>query len=156
MKKVIWMSSAMLIATLAGCATDEMSSNQATGMVLGGLTGGLIGSAFGKGDGKVVAVGVGTLLGAVIGSNIGAKMDQNDRAMAEQAADKAAQAPIGEEIRWNNSQSGNSGSAKTIKIGADAQGHECRQIQQQITVEGKTDVILVDICLIDNHWVVAS
>lgn len=155
MKKVIWMSGAMLMATLAGCA-DEMSSNQTTGMVLGGLTGGLIGSAFGKGDGKVVAVGVGTLLGAVIGSNIGAKMDQNDRAMAEQAADKAAQAPVGEEIRWNNSKSGNSGSAKTIKIGTDAQGHECRQIQQQITVEGKTDVILVDICLIDNHWVVAS
>ena len=153
MKKQIWMSSLLLAAALAGCAE---SNNQTSGMILGGVTGGLIGSAFGSGDGKAVAVGVGAVLGAVIGSNIGAKMDQNDRGMAEQAANKAAQAPVGQEIRWNNAGSGNSGSAKTIKVGANAQGYECRQIEQQVTVEGKTDVILVDICLIDQHWVVAS
>ncbi len=153
MKKIKWISSLMLIAMLSGCVE---SNSQTSGTILGGIAGGLAGSAFGHGDGKAVAVGVGAVLGAMIGSNIGSKLDQNDQAMAEQAANKAAKAPIGQEIRWNNDKNGNSGSAKTIKIGVNSNGQECRQIEQQVTIEGKTDVVLIDICLIDNHWVSAS
>jgi surface antigen len=153
MKKTKCISGLMFLAMLSGCAE---SNSQTNGVILGGIAGGLAGSAFGTGGGKAVAVGVGAVLGAMIGSNIGAKMDQDDRVMAEKAANKAAQAPIGQEIIWSNDKSGNSGSAKTIKVGVNAHGAECRQIEQQVTIEGKTDVVLVDICLIDNHWVSAS
>jgi surface antigen len=153
MKKQQWFSMFILSLTLAGCA---QSHNQTSGAIMGTLAGGLVGSAFGSGDGKALAVGVGAVLGAVIGSNVGEKMDQNDRAMAESAANKAAKSPIGQEITWNNSSTGHSGSAKTVQLGRDSQGHECRKIEQQVTVDGKTDVILVDICLINDHWVVAA
>ncbi len=153
MKKQLWIGPILLAAALAGCVA---SNSQTSGTILGGLTGGLVGSAFGKGNGKTAAVGIGAVLGAVIGSNIGANMDQNDRDLAETAAHNAARAPIDQEIHWNNTNSGHSGLAKTIKIGTNAQGDECRKIEQQVTIDGKTDVILIDICLIDRHWVVAA
>jgi len=149
----------MIASLLTGCMYSSDSNNnknQESGMVLGGIAGGLIGSAFGKGDGKAAAVGVGVLLGAIIGSEMGAKMDQNDRAMAEHATNQAAQAPIGQSIQWHNDANGHSGSAKTVKVGTDSQGHECRKIEQQVTIDGKTDIITIDICLIDNHWVSSS
>ncbi len=138
----------------AGC--DASNSNQTTGILLGGATGALLGSTIGNGDGKSAAIGIGAVLGALVGSQIGAKMDQNDRAMAQDAADKAAYAPVGQEITWSNSQSGHRGSAKSVQSGVDSQGHTCRKIEQQVTVEGKTDLIVVDVCMIDNHWVVVS
>lgn len=153
MKQQQWMSILLLGASFAGCAQTD---NQNTGLIMGGVTGGLIGSAFGSGSGKAAAVGIGAVLGAIIGSNVGAKMDQNDRVMAEDAAGAAARAPVGEEITWRNTNTGHSGSAKTVQLGTDAQGNECRKIEQQVTVDGKTDIILVDICLINNHWVAAA
>jgi surface antigen len=127
-------------------------------MVIGGVTGGLIGSAFKNGDGKTsaAAVGIGAVLGAVIGSNIGKSMDEHDKKMAEQAASEAVQSPVGQKVEWNNPNTGNSGSAKTLRIGKDSSGHECRQIEQEITVNGKSDVVQMTVCLIDDHWVVSS
>jgi len=138
----------------AGC--DNSNSNQTTGLLLGGATGALLGSAIGDGNGKSAAIGIGAVLGALVGSQIGSKMDQNDRSLAQDAAEKAATGPVGQEITWSNNQSGNKGSAKSLQSGVDSQGHTCRKIEQQVSVDGKTDLIVIDVCLIDNHWVVVS
>jgi surface antigen len=83
-------------------------------------------------------------------------MDEKDRMMAEQAVHKAAQGTVGEKIIWSNEKTGNSGSAKTIKIGTDKDGHACRQIEQELTIDGKTEVVIIHVCqLNDGHWVVA-
>lgn len=136
----------------SGCTNN----NQTNGAVIGGITGGLVGSAFGKGTGKVVAVAVGAATGAFIGSQIGAKMDETDHKLAEHAVHKATLSPVGEKIVWSNEHTGHSGSAKTIKVGTDKEGHSCRQIEQELTIEGKTEVVVVSLCRMnDGHWVVA-
>lgn len=142
------------LVALTGCESDK----QNTGMLLGGVSGALIGSAFNTSDGSTsaAAVGIGAVLGAVIGSSIGKKMDDQDKQMAEQAASQAVKAPVGEKIEWENPNTGHSGSAKAVRIGHDAQGNECREIEQEITVDGKSDVVDMTVCLIDGHWVVAS
>jgi surface antigen len=151
-KEITTLLLASLIA-LTGCTND----NQTNGAVIGGITGGLIGSAFGKGDGKIVAVAVGTLSGALIGSSIGAKMDEKDRHLSDKAVQQATHAHVGERIIWNNDSNGHYGSAKTIKIGVDKDGRPCRQIEQEINIDGKKEIVIIDIVqMSDGHWVVAQ
>jgi len=143
----------MSALVLTGCASD----NQNTSMVIGGITGGLVGSAFGKGSGKAAAVGIGVLAGAFIGSQIGAKMDANDHKYAEQAAQQATRANIGDKIVWSNNSNGHFGSARAVKEGADTNGNPCRQIEQEITIDGKTEKVMLNVCKLKNgQWVVAE
>lgn len=152
-QKVGALALASLVA-LGGCDY----SNQTTGMLLGGASGALIGSAFNNSDGttSATAVGIGAILGAVIGSSIGKKMDDQDKQMAEGAASEAVKSPVGEKIEWSNPNTGHSGSAKTVRVGHDSEGNECREIEQEINVDGQSDVVDMTVCLIDGHWVVAS
>lgn len=142
------------LVALTGCEGDKQTS----GMFLGGISGALIGSAFKTGDGSTsaAAVGIGAVLGAVVGSSIGKKMNDQDTKMAENAASDAVKAPVGQKVEWSNPNTGHSGSAKTLRVGKDAQGHECREIEQEITVDGKSDIVDMTVCLIDGHWVVSS
>lgn len=154
MKKKLTGLALATLMVLVGCEGDKQTS----GMLLGGVSGALIGSAFNNKDGKTsaAAVGIGAVLGAFIGSSIGKKMDEQDKKMAESAASEAVQSPVGQKVEWNNPNSGHSGYAKTVRVGQDSQGNECRQIQQEINIEGKSDVVDMTVCQIDGHWVVAS
>jgi len=142
----------VMAMALSGC-TNNYQNN---GMVLGGITGGLVGSAFGSGDGKAAAVGIGVLTGAFIGSQIGAQMDARDRQLADQAAQQASRANVGEKIVWQNSDNGHYGSARTVKVGTDKDGNNCRMIEQEITIDGKTEKVMLNVCQTkDGSWVVA-
>jgi surface antigen len=137
MRKFMMILTAVSFLALTGC-TDS-GPKQTFGTLGGGALGGLAGSQIGSGSGRLVAVGVGTLLGAVAGSEIGKSLDRADRLAANNAAQQSFNAPVGEEIRWNNPDSGNRGSVVTTRDGHRSNGQYCREYQQKVVVGGKTE-----------------
>lgn len=116
------------------------AANKTTaGTLLGAVGGGLLGSQVGGGKGKLVAVGAGTLLGAFIGKSVGESLDRADVNYANQAQTRAHAAPIGQQISWNNPESGHSGTITPRREGTDAGGNYCREYQQTVQVGGKTE-----------------
>lgn len=138
MRKTVLMSFVVMGLALAGCQTDNWGSKQTVGTGLGAVAGGLAGSQMGKGSGRLWATGAGVLLGALVGSEVGASLDQADRMYMQQAQTKAYSAPIGEQIAWNNPESGNSGTYVAVKDGTSkTSGRYCREYQQTVTVGGQ-------------------
>lgn len=130
------------VALLSGCATSGGGFNldkSDIGTVLGGVGGGLLGSTIGGGSGKTVAIIAGTLIGAWVGREVGASLDRADQAHAQQAFNQASTGPVGNTVRWNNPQSGNSGSFRPVRDGYDTQNNYCREYQTTVTVAGKTE-----------------
>ena len=109
------------------------------GTVLGGIGGAVLGAQFGKGTGQLVGVAAGALAGAYLGNQIGSSLDKADKAAMEQASNRATTAPIGQPISWRNPDSGNSGTVTPTKTYQTAEGQYCREFQQTITVNGKSE-----------------
>ncbi len=66
-------------------------------------------------------------------------MDEQDRMRADQAVNQANTAPVGETIAWNNTESANSGAVTPVRDGTSPSGLYCREFQQTITVNGRTE-----------------
>ncbi|HVI49979.1 MAG TPA: RT0821/Lpp0805 family surface protein [Candidatus Sulfotelmatobacter sp.] len=109
------------------------------GTIIGGAAGAIAGAQIGKGSGNVAAIAIGTLLGAFVGHEVGQSLDRADALAAQQAAQNAYQAPIGQAISWNNPQSGHSGTIVPVRDGTDANGAYCREFQQTVNVGGKQE-----------------
>ena len=120
---------------LAGCQTAGPKEN--VGTLGGAVVGGLIGSQIGDGTGQLLATGIGVAAGAMIGREIGASLDRADRAAMAQANQQALSAPVGQEITWNNPDSGNYGMVKTVRDGRSSAGAYCREYQQDVWVNGE-------------------
>jgi surface antigen len=130
---------AVMALSLAACESTG-GQKQTGGALLGGVGGALLGSQFGGGSGKIVAVAAGTLLGALVGSEVGRSLDKADLEYANRANTQATSAPIGQPIKWNNPQSGNSGIVTPVRDGTDtATGAYCREFQQTVTIGGKSE-----------------
>jgi surface antigen len=129
----------LLVAVLAGACSDmQENPRQTAGTLLGAAAGGLLGSQFGSGSGRLAATAVGVLGGAYLGGKIGRSLDDADRLRARQAHNQALNS--GQQIRWDNPNSGNSGSVTPTRTGTDAQtGATCREYQTMVTVGGKTE-----------------
>lgn len=128
----------LLMASLSLTACMEQAgSKQTLGTATGAILGGVAGAQFGKGTGQLVGVGLGALLGSLVGSEIGQSLDRADLAYANQATQRAYQAPIGETISWNNPQSGHSGTITPIREGNSTAGRYCREYTQTIYVGGR-------------------
>jgi surface antigen len=135
--------SALLSVSLlgtAGCADSigGLGTKQTVGGLGGAAAGGYAGSQFGKGKGQLAATAGGVLLGALLGSEVGKSLDRADQSYATQAAEQAYQAPIGETIKWNSPQSGNSGTITPTRDGRTQTGQYCREFTQTIYVDGRT------------------
>ena len=126
---------------LSACADYQGPEikKQDAGAVTGAIIGGVLGSNIGDGKGQLIAVGVGTLVGGLIGSEVGKSLDRADMAYANQANTRAHSAPIGETISWNNPESGNSGSVTPVRDGRAAGGEYCREYEQTIYVDGRSE-----------------
>ncbi|MDD3288344.1 MAG: RT0821/Lpp0805 family surface protein [Alphaproteobacteria bacterium] len=122
---------------LSACQASNMGNKEAIGTLGGAAAGGLLGSQIGKGSGNLVATGAGVLLGGWLGNEIGASLDKADRSELSRAESRAYTAPLGQQITWNNPQSGNSGSVVPVRDGYANDGAYCREFQQNITVGGK-------------------
>ena len=148
----------LLAATALGaCTTTDSGVKQTGGTLLGAVGGAIAGSQFGSGTGRLAATAAGTLLGAWLGSEVGKSLDAADRAQAERAHQRAQAAPIGERISLNNPSSGNSGSVIATREGTSASGAYCRELQQTITVGGKSEQAYGTACRqADGSWKVVQ
>lgn len=141
MKKLLMISAVIASVGLTACATDRNGNStigkQDIGAVTGAVLGGLAGSQMGKGSGQLWATGAGAVLGGLMGSEIGASLDRADQMAMQRAQTTAYAAPIGETIKWNNPESGNTGTITPMKDGTSSSGRYCREYQTTVTVGGK-------------------
>lgn len=129
-----------LALSLAACAgPDGRISKQTIGAGVGAAAGAGVGSLIGAGGGNTAAIIVGGVLGALIGSEIGRTMDENDRLLAEQAAQDALETyPSNAVNTWRNPDSGHSGTVTPGPQTASSTAERpCRNYTSTIQVDGR-------------------
>lgn len=126
-----------LTLLLPACQAETMGNKEGIGTLGGAAVGGLLGSNIGKGSGRLAATAAGVVLGGWLGNEIGASLDRADRMAIGNAETRAYTAPVGQQITWNNPQSGNSGTITPVRDGYANNGAYCREFQQTITVGGQ-------------------
>jgi len=131
------LAAAALTLLLPACQAQNMGTKESVGTLGGAAVGGLLGSNIGKGSGRLAATAAGVVLGGWLGNEIGASLDNADRAAMGGATSRAYSAPIGQQITWNNPQSGNAGTITPVRDGYANDGAYCREFQQTITVGGQ-------------------
>ncbi len=159
MKKAILSLTLVSALALGACENTMggMGTKQAVGTGGGAILGGLAGSQIGSGSGRLWATGAGVLLGALVGSEIGSSLDNADKAMAQQANQRALSSPIGQQISWNNPNSGNYGYVTPLNDGRDAGGNYCREYTQTIYVGGQSQTGKGTACQqADGTWKIVS
>lgn len=141
------------VAVLGACA-DSSHQKQQTGTVLGGVLGGVLGSNVGEGKGKTAGTIAGVLIGAVIGGEIGRSMDETDRMMAEQTAQRTLETtPTGQTSTWSNPDSGHSGSVTPTRTYNTPQGQDCREYETTVYIDGQRETAYGTACrLPDGTW----
>lgn len=130
---------ALAALVLGGCAqtgqTIRDNPKTTLGGMLGAASGGLIAAAAGGGTAGIIG---GVLLGGLVGGAIGNHLDQKDKELATQAANRAFEyGRSGERSTWQNPDSGNSGSITPTRTYQSAGGSYCREYQQDIIVGGE-------------------
>ena len=139
MKNSFFTLIAIVSLFLSVACTQTQNPKEQVGTLGGAVAGGLLGSQVGKGSGRLIATGVGTLIGAMIGSEVGKSLDKADIAYARQAEERAlADSDIGEEIYWNNPETGNRGVVETTRDGTSQSGRYCREYQHTVIIDGKS------------------
>lgn len=135
----------LALGLLAGCtATSKTESAAASGSV--------IGAKFGNG-GKFADNGVDSLVGAFIGPDIRSSLNQADQEYAEKATRTAYAGPIGEWVRWQNPQSGNSGTIIALREGYSSNGTYCRVYRMTVSAGGNSDLAFGTACKqADGAW----
>ena len=127
------------LALASGCASQShRGEREVTGGLAGAALGGLLGAQFGSGAGTAAGAAAGVLIGALLGSEIGHSMDEVDRMRANQAVVQAHSAPLGDQITWNNPESGHSGSVTPTRDGYTDSGNYCREFYETVNIGGKT------------------
>jgi len=158
MKRIIMILAVVATFGLTACESlNGVSTKQGVGAASGAIIGGILGSNVGDGSGQLWATGAGALLGGLLGSEIGASLDKADRAYVAQTNNAALEAPVGEQISWNNPDTGNYGYVTPTRDGTNADGSYCREYQQTIYVGGKQETGVGTACQqADGSWKIVS
>ncbi len=128
-----------LVLALAACAPGQVNK-QTGGTLIGAGLGALTGSQIGGGRGKLAAVAIGALAGAYLGSEIGKSLDRADRLAMKRTSQNALESnPAGQSSSWSNPDSGHSGTVTPTRTYQTASGQNCREYQQTVTIDGKTE-----------------
>lgn len=145
----------IIVFSLVGC-TQSMGTKEGTGTLLGGAAGAILGSNVGKGKGNIAAIAIGTLAGALFGQEIGRSLDRADRiAMGQNAQYSLEHTRSNETTRWNNPDSGNSGSMMPTRTYQQATGQYCREYRQTVVVGGKKQDAYGTACRQpDGSWII--
>ena len=119
----------------SSCATYEDNPKAVLGAVLGMAAGAGIAAAAGGGGGAIAGAAIG---GALIGGYVGNKLDDRDKRMAAEAAQRAFESnQAGQTSVWQNPSSGNSGSITPTRTYQINNGQYCREYQQTIVIGGE-------------------
>lgn len=143
---------ALSLVLVTGCGVT--GSKQTDGAVLGGVLGGVAGSTIGGGSGRTVAIIGGALLGTILGSNVGAQLDERDKLLSEQAAQKSLEYSKNNTVStWSNPNTGNSGYTKPVKTYTEADGTPCREYLSVVKIGGKEETAYGTACRqADGQW----
>ncbi len=152
--------SVLLICVIAvsGCAslqkTIEDNPKAAAGGLGGAVLGGVIGGLAGGGKYAVIGAAAGALIGGVIGN----KLDDRDKRMAREAAQRAFEANrAGQASSWTNPDSGNSGSITPTRTYQLAGGQYCREYTQTVRIGGEDHQAFGTACRqADGTWKIES
>ena len=126
----------LLAFTLTACETVQNNPKAAIGGATGAAAGGLIGHAAGGGTAGIIG---GVLLGGLLGGAIGNALDQRDKQMAADAAQRAFEnSQTGTSTTWQNPDSGHSGTITPTRTYQASGGQFCREYQQTVTVGGES------------------
>jgi surface antigen len=124
------------------------------GGLLGAAAGGLAGSQIGNGKGQLAATAAGVLLGFLVGNNIGRSMDEADQSCLTQSLEHAED---GQEIAWNNPDSGTRYQITPTKTVQTADNRYCREYTSTATIDGKTETTYGHACRQpDGAWEIQS
>jgi len=155
-----WVSLVALVAILtpacAGIGAGVGANPKTTvGAMGGGALGGLIAAAAG---GKGTAIAAGVVGGALLGGLAGNLLDQRDKRLAGEAAQKALEtAPSGAAVAWQNPDSGHYGAVIPVKTYQAASGTYCREYQTTVTVNGQKEKTFGTACRQpDGSWKIVS
>ncbi|MEX1147236.1 MAG: RT0821/Lpp0805 family surface protein [Sphingomonadales bacterium] len=138
---------------LAAC--EQGREGQQGGTLLGAALGAYVGSKVGGGTTGAV---VGALAGAYLGGELGGRLDGRDREAMQSTTQQAlSSAQPGDTSRWNNPDSGNSGTITPQQQFTDEAGRECREFQQTVSVQDDTQTAYGTACRqSDGTWRVVS
>ncbi len=145
-RKLLIVGVSALALSTAACAGKEKTTIGAVG---GGTAGGLIAAAAG---GSPAWIAAGTILGILAGGAIGNALDNADREAAYRAQQDAMERQqSGQTTTWSNPDSGHSGTFTPQPAYQDSStGQYCREFQQTITVDGKTESAYGTACRQDD------
>ena len=147
----------MVVAVSAlslGACLEGRGDKEIGGTLVGAAAGGLIGSQIGNGRGQLAAVAAGTVLGFLAGNNIGRSMDQADRACLTQSLEHAED---GQEIVWNNPDSGARYRIRPTQTVQVADNRYCREYTSTATIGGRTETTYGRACRQpDGAWEIKS
>jgi surface antigen len=142
----------LLSMALTGCQDGGGLAPRTTLGGLGGAAGGGLIAAAAGGSAPVIAASV--ILGGLVGGAIGERLDQRDRQLANQTANRAFETtPAGQAATWRNPDTGHSGSVTPTRTFQAANGGYCREFQQDIVVGGQTQQSFGTACRQpDGRW----
>jgi len=130
---------AMVVSACQPGQGPSWMTKENVGAATGAVGGAWIGSNVGKGKGNIAAIAAGTLLGGYLGKEVGASLDRADMAYYNRTSQNALEsAPVGSTSTWQNPDSGNKGTFTPTKTFKTEQGTYCREYQQTVTIDGKT------------------
>ena len=142
---------ALAAVLVAGCQNMQDNPKQTAGTVIGAGLGGLAGSQIGSGKGKLAATGAGVLLGALLGAEIGKSLDNADKAMMQRTSQSSLENNrTGQSSNWRNPDSGHSGTYTPTSTYRSASGQDCRQFEQTVTIDGRTERAVGHACRDSN------
>src|SRR5262249_47839362 len=123
------------IAT-TGCSTVQENPKTAIGGLGGAAFGGLIAAAAGGGGPAIAGAVIG---GALLGGLVGNMLDQRDKRMQAEAAQKAMEStPSGKPVAWNKPDSGHPGTGTPVRT-YQSNGQYCREYQTTVTIDNKQE-----------------
>ena len=129
-----------LVAAVAIAGCENAGEKQTIGTLAGAALGGLAGAQIGGGRGQLAATAVGALLGAWAGSEVGKSLDKADKLYMKQTSQQALEKnKVGQASTWSNPDSGHSGTVTPTRSYQTAQGDNCREYQQTVTIDGKSE-----------------
>src|SRR5262245_31630142 len=126
----------LLVVGATGCETMQENPKTSIGAFGGAAFGGLIAAAAGGGGAAIAGAVIG---GALLGGLAGNMLDQRDKRLQAEAAQKAFEStPSGTTVPWNNPDSGHSGSVTPTRT-YQSNGRYCREYQTTVTIDGKQE-----------------
>ena len=154
--KVLLVACALALTSCASAKQTYKENPKAVmGAVLGAAAGAGIAAIAGGNPGAIVASAVG---GGLVGGFVGKKLDDRDKRMASEAAQRAFEnSRTGESAEWSNPDSGNSGTVTPTRTYQIANGQYCRQYTQEIMISGERHETHGTACRrADGSWEIRS